>query len=219
MTKDHFIFDMDGVIMDSEPAHKEVLEKVFGELNLEFSDAYHQTLVGMAAVPMWEKIKSDFKIETNARELMNFHKEIFFVEVEHLNIQPVTGVVSLIKKLKEMDFHLSLASSSSLKLIKRFVHELGIESYFDYLVSGESLERSKPFPDIFLKVAKNYKKDPSHFVVIEDSKNGVKAAKAAGMMCIGYKNPNSGNQDLSEADIVIESFTKLTPQVITKITS
>ncbi len=210
---------MDGVIIDSEPAHKEVLEKVFGELNLNFSDAYHQTLVGMAAVPMWEKIKADFTIETNARELMNFHKEIFFIEAENLKIEAVPEVVSLIKRLKEMNYHLSLASSSSLKLIERFTEELAVKDYFDFLVSGESLERSKPFPDIFLKVAENYKLDSSRFVVIEDSKNGVAAAKAAEMFCIGYQNPNSGNQNLSQADVVIDDFSKLTPEVITKMTN
>ncbi|WP_335966636.1 HAD family phosphatase [Galbibacter sp. PAP.153] len=214
MTKDHFIFDMDGVIVDSEPVHQEILNKVFQELNLEFSVAYHHTLVGMAAIPMWEKIRTDFSIETNARELMNFHKEFLFIEMGKRKIAPVPGVIDLLLRLKKMGISISLASSSPLKLINLFIDQLEIRSYFDYLISGENIERSKPFPDIFLKVANEYGVSPDKFVVIEDSHNGVRAAKAAKMTCIGYKNPNSGNQDLSPADIIITSFTKLTDEKI-----
>ncbi|MEH6705012.1 HAD family hydrolase [Galbibacter orientalis] len=219
MTKDHFIFDMDGVIVDSEPAHKEILKKVFEELSLDFSDAYHQTLVGMAAIPMWEKIKLDFDIETNARELMNFHKEFLFIEMNAQSVEAVPGVLDFLQQLKTLDFRISLASSSSIKLIEQFINNLEITSYFDYLVSGENVVRSKPNPDIFLKVADNYKVDPARFLVIEDSRNGVKAAKAAGMTCIGFKNVNSGNQDLSSADIIVDSFAELTSEKIKQLAS
>ncbi|MCF8714949.1 HAD family phosphatase [Joostella atrarenae] len=219
MKRNYFIFDMDGVIMDSEPMHKEILKKVFGELGLDFSHSYHQTLVGMAAVPMWEKIRSDFSLETNARELMTFHKEIFFIEVASIDVPPVEGVVAFINRLKELDFTISLASSSSLKLINRFVDEIGVAPFFDYMVSGESIARSKPNPDIFLNVAAHFDEDPSKFIVIEDSYNGVTAAKAAGMTCIGFRNVNSGNQDLSAADLIVDSFSELTSEVIKKIAS
>lgn len=214
MIKDHFIFDMDGVLIDSEPAHQQIFKKVFEELNLDFSAAYHHTLVGMAAVPMWEKIRSDFQIQTDARELMNFHKEFMYVEIKELDIQLVPGVYELLERLHEMQIKMSLASSSAEKLIHYFVDKFGIRSKFDFLVSGESLTRSKPFPDIFLKVAELYDLKPDRFVVIEDSNNGVRAVKAADMLCIGYTNPNSGQQDLSLADETISNFSQLNHQKI-----
>lgn len=214
LIKDHFIFDMDGVLIDSEPAHQQIFKKVFEELNLDFSVAYHHTLVGMAAVPMWEKIRSDFQIQTDARELMNFHKEFMYVEIKELDIQLVSGVLGLLDRLQEMQIKMSLASSSAEKLIHHFVDKFGIRAKFDFLISGESLTRSKPFPDIFLKVAELYDLKPDRFVVIEDSNNGVLAAKAAQMQCIGYTNPNSGQQDLSLADETISSFSQLDNQKI-----
>jgi len=209
---------MDGVLIDSEPAHQQIFKKVFEELSLEFSVAYHHTLVGMAAVPMWEKIRSDFHIQTDARELMNFHKEFMHVEIKELDIQLVSGALELLERLEDMQIKLSLASSSPEKLIYHFVDKFNIRSKFDFLVSGESLTRSKPFPDIFLKVAELYNLQPDRFSVIEDSNNGVRAAKAAQMQCIGYKNPNSGEQDLSLADKIISSFSVLDKQKIKELT-
>lgn len=217
MIKDHFIFDMDGVLIDSEPAHQQIFKKVFEELNLDFSVAYHHTLVGMAAVPMWEKIRSDFHIQTDARELMNFHKEFMYVEIKELDIQLVPGVIELLDRLEDMQIKMSLASSSAEKLIHHFVDKFNIRSKFDFLVSGESLTRSKPFPDIFLKVAELYDLKPDHFAVIEDSNNGVRAAKAAQMKCIGYENPHSGQQDLSLADEIISSFSQLNSDKIKEL--
>lgn len=217
--RDHFIFDMDGVLVDSEPGHQQILKEVFKELNLGFSVDYHQTLVGMAAVPMWEKIRLDFQIQTDARELMNFHKELMYVEMEQLKIPPVGGVIELLGRLEDMQIKMSLASSSPDKLINHFVDKFNIRSKFDFLVSGESLVRSKPFPDIFLKVADLYHLEPERFMVIEDSNNGVRAAKAAGMKCLGYANPHSGNQDLSMADDIISDFSALTHDRIKELTS
>src|SRR5690606_3322721 len=110
-----------------------------------------------------------------------------------------------------------LASSSPVKLINIIVDRLEIRHHFDYLVSGEEVERGKPFPDIFLKVAELYNIEPSDSLVIEDSHNGVLAAKAAGMTCIGYKNLNSGNQDLTKADIVIGHFDELSDKVLKEL--
>ncbi len=219
LIRDHFIFDMDGVLIDSEPAHQQIFKKVFEELNLDFSVAYHHTLVGMAAVPMWEKIRSDFHIQTDARELMNFHKEFMYVSIKELDIQLVPGALELLQRLEDMQLKMSLASSSAEKLIHHFVDKFNIGSKFDFIVSGESLTRSKPFPDIFLKVAELYNLQPDRFLVIEDSNNGVRAAKSAQMQCVGYNNPNSGQQDLSLADEVISSFLQLDNSKIKQLIS
>ena len=80
--------------------------------------------------------------------------------------------------------------------------------YFDFIVSGEEVTNGKPMPDIFLKAADHFQSSPDNCFVIEDSSNGVTAAKAAGMKCIGFRNVNSGNQDISKADLIINSFSK-----------
>src|SRR5690606_5174684 len=92
------------------------------------------------------------------------------------------------------------------KNIDLILQKLDIEKYFDFVVSGEQVVKGKPEPDIFLKVANHYSIHPKDCMVIEDSTNGVLAAKAANMFCVGYYNPSSGNQDLTKADLIIDSF-------------
>lgn len=94
----------------------------------------------------------------------------------------------------------------SKKNIDLILKKLDIEKYFDFVVSGEQVVKGKPEPDIFLKVADHYGRQPNDCIVIEDSTNGVLAAKAAKMFCIGYYNPYSGNQDLTKADLIIDNF-------------
>ncbi len=91
-------------------------------------------------------------------------------------------------------------------MIKLVVKKLAIDNCFEVLVSGDYVENSKPSPDIFLYTAAKLKVKPYECVVIEDSYNGVHGAKKAGMTVIGFKNPNSGNQDLSEADFIVDSL-------------
>jgi beta-phosphoglucomutase-like phosphatase (HAD superfamily) len=86
---------------------------------------------------------------------------------------------------------------------------MDVTDYFDFVVSSEDVAYGKPDPEIFLKAASGLNVDPDECLVIEDSKLGVEAAKKAGMKCVGYRNPHSGDQDLSEADIVIDNFSKL----------
>ena len=205
---------MDGVLVDSEPFHQKVLENVFFELKLPFSESYHHTLTGMANNPMWDKIITDFNLNNSRDFYAGLHLENVYKTLETAQVPETKGIFSLINRLNDSGFRLSVASSSPKKLIEIFIGRMGLAAVFDFLVSGEEVANSKPFPDIFLKVAKNYQLETSRFLVIEDSKNGVHAAKAAGMKCVGYFNPNSGNQDLSKADLVIDDFGILSAEII-----
>lgn len=205
---------MDGVLVDSEPFHQKVLENVFVELRLPFSESYHHTLTGMANNPMWDKIITDFNLNKSRDFYAGLHLENVYKTLETAQVPETNGIFSLIDWLNKDGYRLSVASSSPKKLIEIFIGRMGLEPVFDFLVSGEEVANSKPFPDIFLKVADNYQLETSMFLVIEDSKNGVHAAKAAGMKCVGYFNPNSGNQDLSKADLVIDDFGILSAEII-----
>jgi beta-phosphoglucomutase-like phosphatase (HAD superfamily) len=92
------------------------------------------------------------------------------------------------------------------------LRKLKIEHLFDAVVCAEDITHSKPHPEIFLKAAERLREMPENCLVIEDSKLGVEAAKSAGMKCIGFRNPNSGNQDLSKADVIVDDFAKLETQ-------
>ena len=101
---------------------------------------------------------------------------------------------------------MAIASSSPRLFIENVIQKIGVAEYFSIWISGEEVKHSKPEPDIFLKAAELLNVNPQACAVIEDSSSGTIAAKRAGMKCIGYRNLNSGNQDLSQADYIIEEI-------------
>ena len=114
---------------------------------------------------------------------------------------------------------LALASSSPRRIIDLFTSKTSTQSYFEFLLSGEEVPNGKPEPDIFLEAARRLGAAPAECVVIEDSANGVQAAVAAGMRCIGFQNPHSGTQDLKMADLVVDHFGKEKKKILSFIRS
>ena len=205
----YIIFDMDGVLLDSEPMHQEIIYETFQLEGIPFDKAYIQTLTGMSAFPMWEKVKRDAQRSESVEELIKFHRDYFFKRLPEVKVPLVPHVKEVLEKFKNEGKHLSLASSSGRKLIDIFTQQTNIAHYFEVIMSGDDVQYSKPNPEIFLKVAQWYHLPATQFTVIEDSTNGVKAAKSANMQCIGLQNPLSGGQDLSQADSVIHSMQEL----------
>ena len=205
----YIIFDMDGVLLDSEPMHQEIIYEVFQLEGIPFDKAYIQTLTGMSAFPMWEKVKHDAQRSESVEELIKFHRDYFFKRLPEVKVPLVPHVKDVLEKFKNEGKHLSLASSSGRKLIDIFTQQTNIAHYFEVIMSGDDVKYSKPNPEIFLKVAQWYGLPATQFTVIEDSTNGVKAAKSAGMQCVGFQNPLSGGQDLSQADLLIHSMQEL----------
>jgi HAD superfamily hydrolase (TIGR01509 family) len=201
------IFDMDGVIIDSEPVHMKIEQEIFRELGLDISMEEHQKYVGTSAHEMWEDVVSRYKLDIPADEILEkkLTQYLDYLTSEN-NLQPMESVRELITHLKSKGKQLILASSATSKEIDLVLDKLSLKSFFSHAISGAELERSKPNPAIFLKASSLAKTSPEQCCVIEDSQNGILAAKAAGMKCIGFRNSTSGNQDLSEADIIIDSF-------------
>jgi len=205
------IFDMDGVILDSQPYHFAVEEKIFREKGLAVSTEESHSFVGMAGDLMWSYVKNRYGLKESIAELMAFDNSVridYFSSLE--NVRPMPGIMELLEDLRGNAVKIALASSSSAEVIDIFNSKLGIRHYFQQIVSGDFVEKGKPAPDIFIHTARALQEPAGACVVIEDSANGVKAAKAAGMKCIGFVSPNSGAQDLSLADMMIDDFTKIT---------
>ena len=205
----YIIFDMDGVLLDSEPMHQEIIYETFQLEGIPFDKAYIQTLTGMSAFPMWEKVKHDAQRSESVEELIKFHRDYLFKRLPEVKVPLAPHVKDVLEKFKNEGKHLSLASSSARKLIDIFTQQTNIAHYFEVIMSGDDVQYSKPNPEIFLKVAQWYHLPATQFTVIEDSTNGVKAAKSAGMQCVGFQNPLSGGQDLSQADLLIHSMQEL----------
>jgi HAD superfamily hydrolase (TIGR01509 family) len=178
----------------------------FRQLGANISREEHQTFTGMSATKMWSFIQEKYHLPQSVEELKRLEKELKYDTLTHRHLEPTVGVVDFLTFLKNANHTLTIASSGSRMNIQLIVDKLGITNFFDFIVSGEDVVRGKPEPDIFLKVASNYHRHPQDCIVIEDSTNGVRAAKAADMFCVGYNNPDSGNQDLTKADVIIHHF-------------
>lgn len=200
------IFDMDGVLVDSEKIYMDMNREFFRELGAEISHEEYQAFIGISATRMWTYIKEKTGLLQSVEELKEQEKELKHKTLKEVPLAPTPGLVAFLDHLKQNEHPLAIASSGLRKNIELILEKTGLGNYFDLVVSGEQVTKGKPEPDIFLKVATHFGIAPSNCIVIEDSRNGVLAAKAAGMYCIGYYNPNSGNQDLSKADMVIDSF-------------
>jgi beta-phosphoglucomutase family hydrolase len=204
------IFDMDGVLVNSEPFYVEVEQSNFGQLGLEISEEEHQTYQGTATDRMWQLIKERHGIEQSVDELVEMTNSLvtpYFNSLEKM--EPMPGVEQLIKKLKKRGIPLALASSSYPDVIEIILQKTGLKKYFDAVVSSQEVGASKPEPDIFLFTAKKLGVPPEKCIVIEDSTNGIKAAKAAGMFCIAFAGPGSELQDQTRADLIIGDFEEL----------
>lgn len=206
----YMIFDMDGVIIDSEPVHLDLEEKLFKLYGIEMSKEEHNAFVGSTSHYMWGTIRDKYSLSQSLDELVEKDRKSYFELLSKLEeVEPIEGVDGLIKELHENGVKIAVASSSPLDVIELVLDKIKIKQYFDVVVTGDFVEKSKPEPDIFLYAAEKLGAKPQECIVIEDSHNGVIAAKKAGMKCIGFKNLNSGNQDLSEADKIINSHSEI----------
>ncbi|MCF6464977.1 HAD family hydrolase [Clostridium sp. Cult2] len=209
------IFDMDGVIIDSEPLHFELEKELLEEFGGKISREEHETFVGTTDYHMWSTYKKQFNLKPSIEEMIEIKKERFVENIHKINL--VENFEKFMLNLYKHRYLMALASSNNKKAVDTIVEKFNLYKYMDFYISGEEVIKGKPDPEIFLTVAEKIKIEPSDCLVIEDAQNGVKAAKAAGMKCIGLQNKNSGNQDLSEADLIVTNFNELDIDILKKL--
>lgn len=205
------IFDLDGVIAETERAHIQAEKETMLKHGIKISEDELHQYTGTTAKQMFTDLIRKYHLKTTFDEVFNQKEEIMFNLLER-EVEPTRGVIELLYKLKKAGIKLGIASSSHKRLIDYVLNKLRITSMFDSVVGAEDIINSKPDPEIFMTCARRLNVGPSECLVVEDSMLGVEAAKKAGMKCLGYRNPNSGNQDLSKADIVTDDFSKLDVQ-------
>jgi len=201
---------MDGVIVDTELVHRYSYYKQFGELNIEVPEEMYTSFTGLSTRNTFQKLKEHFQLEQEVEDLISRKRSIFndaFDSKEDLSL--LEGVGDLIKDFHQNGMQLIVASSASKVTINRVFTRFNLHQYFTHIVSGEDFPQSKPNPAIFLHAASLSIAPKENCIVIEDSTNGVKAAKAADIFCVGYNSFHSKDQDLTLADIVINHFDEL----------
>lgn len=212
------IFDMDGVIVDTEPVHRYAYYKQFKELKIEVTEAMYTSFTGFSTRNTFQTLKEQFQLEHEVEDLIQRKRSIFndaFDTKEDLEL--LEGVRTLIEDLHQNGIQLILASSASKVTIDRVFSRFGLHDFFTHVVSGEDFPKSKPHPAIFEHAASLSVAPKENCIVIEDSTNGVKAAKAAGIFCVGYNSEHSKDQNLTEADVVINHFKELNAVVVSRL--
>lgn len=214
------IFDMDGVIVDTEPVHRYAYFKQFEELNITVTEEMYTSFTGFSTRNTFQKLKELFVIDQEVEDLIQRKRTIFndaFDTKSDLELLP--RVEKLIKDLHTNGMQLILASSASKVTIERVFSRFKLHDYFTHVVSGEDFPKSKPHPAIFEYAASLSIAPKESCIVIEDSTNGVKAAKAAGLLCIGYNSLHSEAQDLVLANVIVQDFKELSFQTVQQIDS
>ncbi|OOC61900.1 HAD family hydrolase [Paenibacillus ihbetae] len=204
-----FIFDMDGVIIDSEPLHFEVDIQVMKDFGASITQEQLEKYVGMTNPEMWKLIREEYQLQRTVSEIIDYQLSNKIKILTAREMEPIDGIRELLADLKAGGIPVGIASSSPPVFIKAVLDKFGLLDAFNCIVSGEEVERGKPAPDVYLKAAELLGVEPASCMVLEDARHGIAAAKAAGMQCIGFVNPNSGNQDLSAADYVVRSIAEV----------
>lgn len=200
------IFDMDGVLIDSEPLHISVESKMLKELGILLKQEVYAKFAGTTSLSMWKTIVSEFSLDENPEDLAAENNRRFVKELSISDqVETFDGVVEVLSSLNKKGIPVALASSSSSIIVDAVLNRFNLKHYFNAVVTGSDVQHSKPNPEIFLKAAQRLNIDPSMCIVIEDSPNGVNAALAAGMGCIGFASVKN-HHDINHATWIIRSF-------------
>jgi len=207
------IFDMDGVIINSEPVYQMAEKELFKKYSIPYEREILERFMGKTIKSFWENVLEYYKISNlKIEEIAEEHEIGFLEKIDHIKL--IDGVTIWMKKFKNEGKRIYIASSSKVNIIEKMIKRFSIEEYINGYIGGDMIEKSKPDPEIFLKAAELSKSKPSNCLVIEDSDNGIKGAKEAGMKCIGYLDKKISNQSHKEADFSVNVFTEETFKLI-----
>ena len=211
---DAVVFDMDGVLIESEEIWDAVREVYVRERGGRYDDEIQRAMMGMSSHE-WSRYLHETAGLDESSETINAEIVQRMLAAYRERLPLVDGAVEAVRRLAA-HFPLAVASSSNRPLIDTVLEVSGLESSFQATVSSEEVARGKPAPDVYLEAARRLGVAPGRCAAVEDSHNGIRSAKAAGMRVVAIPNPSyAPDADaLAQADVVIRSLDELTPELI-----
>ncbi|MCT3816403.1 ABC transporter ATP-binding protein [Elizabethkingia anophelis] len=211
------LFDMDGVIVDTEPLHRKAYFKMFDEFGINVSEELFTSFTGKTTLNVCQELITRFNLNYTPQELtdkkrINF-KYLFDTDPD---FDLIPGVRNLIENYHQHDVKMILASSASMNTINWVFERFDLEKYFAGKISGADLKQSKPHPEIFELAAGISGEEKNNCIVIEDSTNGIQAAYAADIFCVAYKSEHSKNQKYDKAQKIISDYSEILYETSTK---
>lgn len=205
------IFDMDGVIVDSEPPIIEAKQQVLATFDVHQPESYHFKFMGMSFQDIWAKMQVELKLPVATDELIKRYFKAYQQIIAKSGQQPIPGSLALINSLVQQGYRLALASSSPMAEIQRTLTDFGIINQFEVVLSGYALAHPKPAPDIFNLARTKLGLTPAACVVVEDSDNGIKAARAAGIQVIAFDDPRYHSNRTAPGVMGVTTLEKVQP--------
>ena len=201
------LFDMDGVIVDTEPLHHKAYQMMFNDFEIKVSESMYHGFTGQSTRSICEFLCEHYILKAKPIDLEKTKRAHFtklFFEDPDLHL--INGVEDLIKNYHTNGLTLVVASSASMFTINNVMKRFKLDPYFKDKLSGADLKASKPHPEIFINAAKAAGVSTDECFVIEDSTNGIIAAKEGNFFCVAYKSKNSKDQEYSRADLLISDY-------------
>jgi HAD superfamily hydrolase (TIGR01509 family) len=211
------IFDMDGVIINSESAYHKVEMEIARSIGLPLSMDDFAQYEGIYLSTMWKELKEIYSLDVDTGVLIEREEAMMQEYYQHGNLEVIMETVDLIRRLHTEGMHCAIATSSITQSAQAVISRLNLTDYIRVLVTSSMVEKCKPFPDIFLKCVDMLGAAPEECIVIEDSKSGCLASKAAKIKVIGYRNPVSAKQDLSAADAIVDNTGEIDIAMINRL--
>ena len=202
------VFDMDGVILDSEPLHENARQMMFQKYGI-IPDASFPQAVGKSSSGFWRQVFAICGLEGDAYALEAEQYALVAKQIKDNHLLPSDGLREVFCWAKKRGMKIGLASSSTRILVDHVLDLMKIREFFDCTVSGDEIARKKPAPDAYLKVLEITGIPAEDAAAVEDSSAGIASAKEAGLYCFGYDNPTSGEQDLEQADRIISHLKEI----------
>ena len=208
------VFDLDGILIDSEHVWDEVRQQLADERGGRWNENASRDIMGMSSIE-WSRYMRDVVGLTEEPEEISAEVVRRLEDRYRRELPLIPGAEQAVESLAAR-WPLALASSSNRELIDLVLESSGLGRYFTASVSSEEVARGKPAPDVFLEAARRLGVEPTHCAAVEDSENGILAAKAAGMRTIAIPNPHYPPHEdaLAAADVVLASIEELTPVAV-----
>lgn len=208
---------MDGVIVDTEPLHRKAYHQMFDDVNIDVSGDIYASFTGQSTINICKRLVDHFNLSETPEYLVSLKRKHYKYFFDNDELDLIDGVLDRIKDYYTNNVTLVVASSASMQGIIQIFERFDLNQYFSAKFSGADLKKSKPHPEIFIKAAESTGFKKSECIVIEDSTNGIKAAKAANIFCVGFKSEHSSGQDYHLADMIISNFKEISFENVIKV--
>ena len=199
------LFDFDGLLADSEPLQKEAWRRFLARYDRVLEQELIDRMFGLRLLESAAIVRQELKLPISIEQVMEERDGQFLASLPG-NLSAMPGAAATVAATRELGLRIGLATSGHRRYIEIALRELGLTNAFDAIVTGDSVARGKPAPDIFLRAAELLDVSPAACIVVEDAPHGIAAAKAAGMFAVAVPNDLTRDLDFSAANKICSSL-------------